>query len=93
MAKITSLRGPVENIDGKLMLRIPLAAGGSELVACSRGIAESDGEFLSIHIMEWLAAKLGIGEGSIVSVDNANGKFNIRPADGDTTPPSKKPSA
>jgi hypothetical protein len=33
MAKITSLRGPVESIDGKLMLRIPLAAGGSELVA------------------------------------------------------------
>lgn len=83
MAKITSLRGPVESIDGKLMLRIPLAAGGSELVACSRGIGESDGQFLSIHIMDWLAEKLGISEGSIVAVDNADGKFNVRPVDGD----------
>jgi hypothetical protein len=83
MAKITSLRGPVESIDGRLMLRIPLAAGGNELVACSRGIGESDGEFLSIHIMDWLAEKLGVSEGSIVAVDNANGKFNIRRADED----------
>ena len=81
MAKVTSLRGPVESLDGKLMLRIPLAAGGSELVACSRGIGIVDGEFLSIHIMDWLAKKLSIGESSIVSVDNADGKFNIRPAD------------
>ena len=29
MPKITSLRGPGERLDGKLMLRIPLAAGGS----------------------------------------------------------------
>ena len=83
MAKITSLRGPVESIDGKLMLRIPLAAGGSKLVACSRGIGESDGEFLCIHIMDWFVEKLSISEGSIVAVDNADGKFNIRPVDGD----------
>ena len=54
------------------------------MVACSRGIGIADGEFFSIHIMDWLAKKLSIGEGSIVSVNNANGKFNIRPADGDT---------
>jgi hypothetical protein len=73
--------GPVENIGGKLMLRIPLAAGGSELAECARGISESDGEFLCIHIMDWLAEKLGISEGDEVLVDNANGKFNIRAAD------------
>lgn len=83
MAEITSLQGPVEKFDGKLMLRIPLAAGGSELAACSRGIGLIDGEFLSIHIMDWFAEKLDIVDGSIVSVDNANGKFNIKLVDTD----------
>jgi len=86
MAQVTSLTGPVENIDGKLMLRIPLAAGGSELVECSRGIGAVEGEFLSIHIMDWLAQKLGISEGSSVTVDNTNGKFNMRPVDGEPPP-------
>ena len=81
MANVTTLTGPVENIDGKLLLRIPLDAGGSELVAASRGIGVVEGEFLSIEIMDWLAQKLGISEGSLVTVDNANGKFNIRPSD------------
>jgi hypothetical protein len=80
MANVTTLTGPVENIDGKLLLRIPLDAGGSELVAASRGIGVVEGEFLSIEIMDWLAKKLGISEGSLVAVDNVNGKFNIRPS-------------
>jgi hypothetical protein len=81
MAQVTSLTGPVENIDGKLLLRIPLEAGGSELVESSRGIGQVEGEFLSIEIMDWLAQKLGISEGSLVIIDNANGKFNIRPSE------------
>ena len=81
MDKITSLQWPVEKIDGKLMLRIPLEAGGKDLAACARVIGQVDGEFLSIHIMGWLAQKLGISEGSRVAVDNANGKFNIRVCD------------
>lgn len=81
MANVTTLTGPVENIDGKLLLRIPLDPGGLELVAVSRGIGVVEGEFLSVEIMDWLAQKLGISEGSLVTVDNANGKFNIRPSD------------
>jgi hypothetical protein len=77
MENVTSLSGPVEKIDGKLVLRIPLEVGGNELVACSKGIGEINGECLSIHIVDWLAKKLGISEGSTVVVDNANGKFNI----------------
>jgi hypothetical protein len=77
MDNVTSLSGPVEKIDGKLVLRVPLEVGGKELVACSKGIGEINGECLSIHIMDWLAKKLGISEGSTVVVDNANGKFNI----------------
>jgi hypothetical protein len=74
---VTSLRGPVEKIGGKLILRIPLEAGGSELLECSRGISEVEGDYLKILIPEWLAGVLRIDEGSLVSVDNANGKFNI----------------
>ena len=65
MANVITLTGPVENIDGKLLLRIPLDAGGSELVDASRGIGVVEGEFLSIEIMDWLAQKLGISEGSL----------------------------
>ncbi len=84
MEKVTSLEGPVENIDGNLMLRIPLEAGGRELVECSQGISEVDGNFLNIVIQGWLAEKLGISEGSRVIVDNENGKFNIRRSDGES---------
>jgi hypothetical protein len=82
---VTSLQRLVENIDGKLMLRIPLAAGGSELVECARGIGEIDGDFLSIVIPGWLAEKLEISEGSAVVVGNANDKFNIRRGDREST--------
>jgi hypothetical protein len=54
------------------------------LVACSRGIGEVNGDFLSIHIKDWLAERLGMSEGSTVVVDNASGTFNIRPSDGES---------
>ena len=72
-----SLEGPVELIDGKLILRIPLAAGGDQLAPLARGIAETDGEYLNVVIQPWLADKLRIGPGSLVFVDNKNGKFTI----------------
>ncbi|MEI8288002.1 MAG: hypothetical protein WCH99_00905 [Verrucomicrobiota bacterium] len=50
MEDVTSLEGPLESIDGKLMLRIPLAAGGQSLVACSRGIGVVDGDSLKVVI-------------------------------------------
>jgi hypothetical protein len=81
VGNVTSLRGPVEKIDGKLILRVPLEAGGSELLECSRGISEVEGDYLKILIPEWLAGVLRIDEGSLVSVDNANGIFNIHPVD------------
>ena len=78
MDDITSLEGPVERIDGKLTLRIPLAAGGQALSQCARGISKIDGEDLQVIIPEWLATKLGIHEGNLIIVDNRDGKFNIR---------------
>jgi hypothetical protein len=81
MEDITSLEGPLESIDGKLMLRIPLEAGGRALINSSRGIGVVDGDYLTVLIAPWLASKLGVSAGSIVTVDNRNGKFNIRPSD------------
>jgi hypothetical protein len=72
-----SLEGPVELVDGKLMVRIPLAAGGDKLAPLARGIGQTDGEYLNVVIQPWLAEKLRIGAGSLVFVDNKNGKFTI----------------
>jgi len=76
---VISLQGPVEKLDGKLVLRIPLDAGGNEFIQCSRGISEIEGDFLKITIPEWLSGVLRIEAGSLVSVDNRDGKCNIQP--------------
>jgi len=51
---VISLQRPVERIERKLVLRIPLDAGVSDLIACSRGISEVEGDYLKITIPEWL---------------------------------------
>jgi hypothetical protein len=80
MEKLTSLQGPVLKINGELVLVIPLDAGGDELVDCSRGISEVQGDFLRIVIPEWLAGMLRIDEGDLVCIDNADGKLHIQPS-------------
>ena len=77
MSDYISLEGPVELLDGALMLRIPLAAGGDMLAPLARGIGETVGEHLIVVIRPWLAEKLNIAAGSLVVVDNENGKFTI----------------
>lgn len=79
LVTITSLEGPVEALDGRLVLRIPLSQGGAALADCARGISEVVDDELYVFISGWLAEKLGICEGSIVIVDNRNGRFNIMP--------------
>ena len=77
MAEVVSLEGPVEIVDGELVILIPLEAGGDVLAPLAKGIGEIDGDFLKVVIQPWLAEKLRIGAGSLVIVDNANGKFTI----------------
>jgi len=79
MDDVFSLQGPVEKVDGKLTLMIPLEAGGNQFIECSRGISEIQREFLKIIIPEWLAGMLRIEEGDLVSIDNGNGKLSITP--------------
>jgi hypothetical protein len=50
---------------------------GAALAPLAKRIGEIDGEFLKVVIQPWLAEKLRIAEGSLVIVDNANGKFTI----------------
>jgi hypothetical protein len=77
MTDFVSLEGPLENIDGKLVLRIPLEAGGNKLALFARGIGEIENDYLKVIIQPWLAEKLRVSADSLVIVDNKNGKFNI----------------
>jgi hypothetical protein len=77
--EVTSLRGPIELYRGQLTIRIPLAEGGDKFLGCTRKIAEVDGEYLNIVIKPWLAEQLGLCQGSLVSVNNSDGKFHIIP--------------
>jgi hypothetical protein len=72
-----SLEGPVELVNGKLAVRIPLAVGGDKLARFAKGLGRIDGEYLNVAIPRRLAKKLKIRPDSIVSVDNRKGKFNI----------------
>lgn len=80
MSDLISIQGPVESIDGKLVLRIPRAAAGDELASLAHGIGRIEGHCLVVVVEQWLAAKLRIGEGSLVIVDNRDGKFNLTPS-------------
>jgi hypothetical protein len=76
-SKPVSLEVRVLKVGGKFALLIPLEEGGNELIQCSRGIAAIAGEDLKVAIPDWLGDKLGLEEGSLVRVDNEDGKFNI----------------
>ena len=77
MAEAVSLEGPVEIVDGELAILIPLDAGGAVLAPFAKGIGKIDGAFLKVVIQPWLAEKLRIEVGTLVIVDNMNGKFTI----------------
>jgi hypothetical protein len=77
--EVVSLEGPLLKVKGELVLFILLSAAADELIDCSRGISEVQGEFLKISIPGWLAGVLRIEEGDLVCVHNAGGKFHIGP--------------
>ena len=77
MDDFISIEGPVECVDGDLVLRIPLDEGGYELVTVAGRIGHVKDGHLCVTIPLWLAEKLRIHEGSRVFVDNKNGRFTI----------------
>ena len=80
MSREVSIKGPLEKIDGKLVLQIPLAVGGRELADCTKGIGRVEGHFLQIEVLPWMAEKLGVEEGTVMSVDNITGEFRMQRA-------------
>ncbi len=50
MPDFISIEGPVELIDGKLTLRIPLEVGGTKLAPLARDIGEIEGNYLNVII-------------------------------------------
>ncbi len=46
MRDVISIGGPVEQVDGQLILRMPRGAGGRDFIECSRGIAHVEGDLL-----------------------------------------------
>jgi hypothetical protein len=77
MHDFISIEGPVELEGRDLMVRIPLLSGGDKLAPFARGIGQIDGDGPCVIIQPWLAEKLRIAEGSLVVVDNRDGKFTI----------------
>jgi hypothetical protein len=75
--EVHEMAGPVEEEDGKLVLRIPLAMGGNEFVHVTENISEIDGPYLKITLPQWLVQKLDLREGSRIAIDNKDRKFNM----------------
>jgi hypothetical protein len=77
MSVSVSLEGPVERLGDDLVILIPLDAGGDALAPLAKGIGIVEGDCLKVTIQPRLAEKLRIGVGSLVVVDNLDGKFRI----------------
>jgi hypothetical protein len=77
MSQQISVECLLKRVDENLTLQIPLADGGDKLVPLARAIGQVIGDNLVVIVLPWLADILRIGDGSLVVVDNHNGKFNI----------------
>lgn len=81
MSDVVCVTGPIERIDGKFVLMIPLDKGGVALADATTGISEIEGAFLKVALPDWLVEEIGLEEGDLVEVDNTDGMFNIDRAD------------
>ena len=71
-----------------MVRRAPPDQRGDLLAPLARGIGTVEGEYLKVVIQPWLAQQLRVGEGSLVGVNNANGKFTITRSATDDVPGS-----
>ena len=72
-----SLEGPVECLNGQLILRIPLEAGGQQLRQSVCGQCTVEGKDLIVPLPEWLSTSIRLREGMAVHVDDRWGRLNI----------------
>ncbi|MGI4829661.1 MAG: hypothetical protein ACRYFU_15915 [Janthinobacterium lividum] len=72
-----SVQAPVERREDRLVLRIPMDAGGDKLQLVARASSFVEGDDLVVLLPEWLAHRMQLGEGSEVHLDDRWGKLNI----------------
>ena len=72
-----SLEGPVERFEGRLVLRIPLEAGGQQLRQTVCTACPVEGKDLIVAVPDWLASRFRLAEGSAVHLDDRWGRLNI----------------
>lgn len=72
-----ALEGPVERRGDRLVLRVPLAAGGERLKDAARATAYEEDGSLVVELPDWLSDRMRLHEGATVHVDNRWGKLNI----------------
>ncbi len=86
------ITGPVELVDNKFCLLIPLQVGGDELVPLTVKIATVEGDTLKVVVPDFLMKLLNLRVGGLVTIDIVDGKFNIvsnewKPGDPPPEPP------
>ena len=72
-----SVQAPVERRRNRLVLRIPMNAGGDKLQLVARTSSFVEDGDLVVLLPEWLASRMNLGEGSEVYLDDRWGKLNI----------------
>ncbi|MGI4826775.1 MAG: hypothetical protein ACRYFU_01065 [Janthinobacterium lividum] len=72
-----SVQAPVERREDRLVLRIPMDAGGDKLQLVARASSFVEGDDLVVLLPEWLAQRMRLAEGSEVHLDDRWGKLNI----------------
>lgn len=72
-----SLEGPVERFNGRLVLRIPLEAGGQRLRQTVCAECPVEGKDLIVAVPDWIASQFHLAEGHAVHLDDRWGRLNI----------------
>jgi hypothetical protein len=72
------MTGPVVEYGEFFWLLIPLKDGGKNFVKCAKGVSVVEDGYLKVYIAANVAKGIGIQNGSIVQIDNLNGKLNVR---------------
>lgn len=72
-----ALEGPVERRGGRLVLRVPLSAGGERLRQVATAASYVEDGRLVVVLPEWLLERMALEEGSAVHVDDRWGRLNI----------------
>ncbi len=82
--RVVRVEGPLERIDGRWLMRIPLTVGGDVLSATTAGIGRVKGDMLEVELAERLVQNLKLQDGQRLLVHNATGEFTFEWHPGDS---------